>query len=113
MPAPEWIQLYGSGTPVTAPGGGAVPPSASVLTVNSAFFSQITGIGKISASSTNPGGTFKGVHFYLEIPDLSGAPQVDASSTLTGNDVISAQWVYQDLGRQSFDSTQQPWILDL
>jgi len=81
--------------------------------VSSAFFNQITGIGSVSVSSTNPGGTFKGVHFYLEIPDQSTAQQVDASSTLTGNDVIGAQWVYQDLGRQSFDSTQQPWILDL
>lgn len=92
---------------------GVIPPGAEVLTINSAFFNQQTGIGSVSVASTNPGGTFNKVHLYLEIPDLSGAQVVDASSTLTGNDVLSAQFVYEDLGYQSFDSTQQPWILDL
>jgi hypothetical protein len=108
-----FVQTSGAGDTVSSAAAGVTPPGAEVLTINSAFFNQLTGIGSVSVTSTNPGGTFKGVHFYLEIPDLSGAQVVDASSTLTGNDVLSSQWIYQDLGRQSFDSTQQPWILDL
>lgn len=96
-------------------GAGAAPGDVTGLTVNYAFVDPVSLQITISVSFMPPsGGTYAGVHLWLEIPDQSDGTitSMTVGSTAVGTGTLTGPWSPIDLGLRAA-ATPQPWIISL
>jgi hypothetical protein len=113
MPAREWIQLYGSGTPVTVPGGGGgggvTPGNPTILAVSVIDVTRASDgrpQKRVTVQYTPPGplGSFTGVNVYLDHPDSSGTLAIaDGTQAADGTVAASGNFTPQSIGNFPFD----------
>ena len=114
MAIPEWIKLYGSGTPVTVPGGGGGPIAPTNPTITGVSVIDVTRASdgrpkkRITVQYTPPGtlGTFTGVNVYLDHPDSSGTLAIaDGTQAADGTVAASGAFTPQFIGNFPYDAT--------
>jgi hypothetical protein len=116
----RWIKIGGSGTPVTAPGGGAVPPTDPTITAVSVIDVTRASDGRpqkrVTVQYTPPGtlGTFTGVSVYLDHPDSSGTLAIaDGTQAADGTVAASGTFTPDFIGNFPFDAANPSVVFEV
>lgn len=93
---------------------GGAPGDSSGLMVDGVM-DPVMGIVTLTVSVTPPAADtgFLGCHLYVEIPDQSAAAPATVGTSAAGSDPVNLPWSPIDLGKQTYDITQQPWTITL